>query len=374
MSIPGTPTGGPFGKNALISHDELVTTEIGQIQTQFDGPGHMGVNTSKGPMMYNGVIAWDAYEHGAGGRVVGMGPLGVEHPGELGFVCRGVVLDAVAYKKSKGVIPAGAEMLPIPTKPGDAGIVTADDVRGMLQMQGLRDIAPGDCVALHTGQGNSWSNDRYKSMNSAQRKAARDLFDQGEPGFGLSACEYLAARDIALTMLRYVGVRRAALGGAGARLRGALPHGDADPPGHLEPGERRHQVARRQEDPRGRVHLGAAADHWRHRLARQSDGALLGTWGAPKWPPIPPNARRAPAKPWRASIPNARRAPAKPWRPSILRQAPSPESSCGYGAARGRELPHGPSPRRTRPQLSAVPSASAGRRRRSASRAARSAW
>jgi hypothetical protein len=27
-------------------------------------------------------------------------------------------------------------------------------------------------VALHTGQGNSWSNDRYKSMNSDQRKAA----------------------------------------------------------------------------------------------------------------------------------------------------------------------------------------------------------
>src|SRR5439155_22715027 len=33
---------------------------------------------------------------------------------------------------------------------------------------------------------------------------------------------------------------------------------------------------------------------------------------------IPPNARRAAAKPWRASIPpNARRAPAKPWRASI---------------------------------------------------------
>jgi hypothetical protein len=138
MSIPGTPTGGPFGKNALIYHDELVTTEIGQIQTQFDGPGHIGVNTSKGPMMYNGVISWDAYEHGAGGRVVGMGPLGVEHPAELGFVCRLVVLDAVAYKKSKNLIPANAEMLPIPTKPGDPGIVTADDVRGILQMQGLR--------------------------------------------------------------------------------------------------------------------------------------------------------------------------------------------------------------------------------------------
>jgi kynurenine formamidase len=200
MSIPGTPTGGPFGKNALIYHDELVTTEIGQIQTQFDGPGHIGVNTSKGPVMYNGVTSWDAYEHGGGGRVVGMGPLGVEHVGELGFVCRLVVLDAVAYKKSRGAIPPSAEMLPIPTKPGDPGIVPADDVAGMLKMQNLRDIGPGDCVALHTGQGNSWSNDRYKTMTADQRKAARDLFEKGEPGFGLSACEYMAARDIALTM------------------------------------------------------------------------------------------------------------------------------------------------------------------------------
>src|SRR5262249_42414373 len=66
--------------------------------------------------------------------------------------------------------------------------------------EGLKDSAAGDCVALHTGQGNSWSNDRYKSMRADQRKAARDLFSQGEPGFGISACEYLAARDIALTM------------------------------------------------------------------------------------------------------------------------------------------------------------------------------
>src|SRR5258706_5486928 len=105
MSIPGTPTGGPFGKNALIYHDELVTTEIGQIQTQFDGPGHIGVNTSKGPMMYGGRITWDIYERGAGGTGLGMGPMGVEHVGELGFVCRLVVLDAVAYRNSQGKIP-----------------------------------------------------------------------------------------------------------------------------------------------------------------------------------------------------------------------------------------------------------------------------
>lgn len=200
MTIPGTPTGGPFGDNALVYHDELVTTEIGQIQTQFDGPGHIGVNTSKGPMFYNGRISWDSYERGAGGRVVGMGPLGVEHVGENGFVCRLVVLDAVAYRKSQGKLSAAAEMLPIPKDPKSPGIVTGEDMAGMLKAQGLADIGPGDCVALHTGQGNSWGNGRYKSLNTEQRAAARALFAQGEPGFGISACEYMAKRDIALMM------------------------------------------------------------------------------------------------------------------------------------------------------------------------------
>ncbi len=136
LTIPGTPTGGPFGKNALIYHDELVTTEIGQIGTQFDGPGHIGVNTSKGPMMYNGRLAWDAYERGAGGRVVGMGPLGVEHVAELGFVCRLVVLDAVAYASSQGQADGGRRDAADPdSKPCDPGIVTADDVKGILKTQ-----------------------------------------------------------------------------------------------------------------------------------------------------------------------------------------------------------------------------------------------
>jgi hypothetical protein len=43
LNIPGTPTGGPFGSNGLVFPDELVTTELGQVGTQFDGPGHIGV-------------------------------------------------------------------------------------------------------------------------------------------------------------------------------------------------------------------------------------------------------------------------------------------------------------------------------------------
>lgn len=200
LTIPGTPTGGPFGKNALIYHDEFLVTEIGQIQTQFDGPGHIGVNTSKGPMMYNGRITWDNYERGAGGRVMGMGPMGVEYPAELGFVCRLVVLDAVAYRKSQGKIPASAEMLPIPKDPKSPGIVTGEDVQGMVKAMGIGEIQAGDCVALHTGQGNTWGNGRYKSLTSEQRAAARAIFAQGEPGFGISACQYMATRDIALMM------------------------------------------------------------------------------------------------------------------------------------------------------------------------------
>ena len=200
LSIPGTPTGGPFGKNAMAYHDELVTSEIGQIGTQFDGPGHIGVNTSKGLFMYNGSMYPQSYERGAGGRVLGMGPNGVENVGELGFVCRIVVLDAVAYRKSQGKIPADAEMLPIPKQAGDPGIVTGEDVQAIVKAQGLGEIGAGDCVALHTDQGNNWSNDRYKTMTPEQRKAARDLFAQGEPGFGVSACAYLASRDIALTI------------------------------------------------------------------------------------------------------------------------------------------------------------------------------
>jgi len=37
-------------------------------------------------------------------------------------------------------------------------------------MQNLKGLGPGDRVALHTGQGNNWSNDRYKSMNCSSSR------------------------------------------------------------------------------------------------------------------------------------------------------------------------------------------------------------
>ena len=47
LRIPGGPTGGPFGANKLVYHDEFLATEIGQTGTQFDGLGHIGVQLGK---------------------------------------------------------------------------------------------------------------------------------------------------------------------------------------------------------------------------------------------------------------------------------------------------------------------------------------
>jgi kynurenine formamidase len=191
MTIPGTPTGGPFGSNMLVFHDELITTQLGQVGTQFDGPGHIGVRTSKGDMFYNGRNREDAYERGAGSMIMGMGDLGVEYVAEKGFVCRGVLLDAT---KHRGVNP-----LPIPTSTDSPGIVTVDDVKAMVEAAGIEEIGEGDCVFLYTGHGDLWKNSEFKSLSDEEKAERAKTFVSGEPGFGRSACEYFAEQKIILT-------------------------------------------------------------------------------------------------------------------------------------------------------------------------------
>ena len=60
LRIPGAPTGGVLGNNKIVWHDEFLATEIGQVGTQFDGLGHIGVATGepgdKAAMrFYNGI-------------------------------------------------------------------------------------------------------------------------------------------------------------------------------------------------------------------------------------------------------------------------------------------------------------------------------
>jgi kynurenine formamidase len=186
MTIPGLPTGGPFGPQKLVYNDEYLSTEIGQIGTQFDGPGHIGVITSKGNYFYNGHFTEDADV-----STYGLGPLGVEHVAQKGFVCRGVLLDAVALRGGQLPVPVANDM-------SDPGIVTDADIEAMVARQGIDPIGEGDCVFLYTGHGDIWHPKQWDSFDAAEKSSRIAQFNSGEPGFGLSACEYLADRKIIL--------------------------------------------------------------------------------------------------------------------------------------------------------------------------------
>ncbi len=187
LTIPGLSVGDPAGPQQLVGNDEFVTAEIGQVGTQFDGPGHIGVRTSSGDFFYNGRYLADPDV-----TAYGLGPLGVEHVAQKGFVCRGVLLDAVALRGST---------LPVPTlmDQNDPGIVNEEDIRAMIKRQGIDPIGEGDCVFLYTGHGDLWHPRDWDTFDVAEKARRRDAFNAGEPGFGLSACEYLASRKIILT-------------------------------------------------------------------------------------------------------------------------------------------------------------------------------
>jgi kynurenine formamidase len=188
LMIPGLPTGGPFGPQQLVYNEEYVAAEIGQIGTQFDGPGHIGISTSKGMFYYNG-----RYLSDPGIGAYGLGPLGVENVADKGFVCRGVLLDASALR--------GGSALPVPKENSvnDPGIVSAKDIDEMIQRQGIAPISEGDCVFLHTGHGNLWDPRDWDKFDAAEKAKRTAAFNAGEPGFGISACEYLAQLKIILT-------------------------------------------------------------------------------------------------------------------------------------------------------------------------------
>lgn len=186
ITIPGLPTGGPFGEQELVYNDDYLATEIGQIGTQFDGPGHIGVVTSKGMYFYNGRFAEDADV-----TAYGLGPLGVEHVARVGFVCRGVLLDAAALRGGRLPVPEAND-------PSDPGIVTDEDVRAMVKKQSIDPIGEGDCVFLYTGHGDIWHPTEWDTYDAAEKQRRIAAFNAGSPGFGLSACEYLASRKIIL--------------------------------------------------------------------------------------------------------------------------------------------------------------------------------
>jgi hypothetical protein len=135
LTIPG-PENAALGSNRLVYNDELLVAEIGQVGTQFDGPGHIGTRIRMADgverdVYYNGVT-WEE----AMGRY-GLREIGVERIKPI--LTRGVLIDIAAYK-GVPVLPNGYE-------------VTLADVRGALARQGMNEasLLPGD--ALFFGYG-----------------------------------------------------------------------------------------------------------------------------------------------------------------------------------------------------------------------------
>ena len=162
LTIPGSPTGGPNGKNQGVYHDDLFSGEIGQIGTQLDGLGHVGVRIAGDDYFYNG------FRRSQFGTAYGLEKLGIENVGV--FFTRGVLLDVA---RSRGV-----ERM----KSGE--VITARDLEKALETQAV-EIRAGDVVVIRTGHGQLWMKD-----NAA--------FSAGEPGIGMEAARWLSDRKIVM--------------------------------------------------------------------------------------------------------------------------------------------------------------------------------
>ena len=124
---------GPLGANEAVAHEALVSGEIGQVGTQFDGLGHIGVGDS----FYNG-LSRDEFA-----TPEGLTQLGIEQVGPI--VTRGVLIDVAGYKGSAR-LEGGYE-------------ITRDDLQQALERQGVTitrgDVAPHSHrlgIALDAGQ------------------------------------------------------------------------------------------------------------------------------------------------------------------------------------------------------------------------------
>ena len=162
LTIPGLPTGTPTGSNKIVSNDELVSGEIGQVGTQFDGLGHVGVRINGEDYFYNGNKLSDF------GDTYGLKKLGVENAGV--FFTRGILLDVCAYAAKTG---CRRDMSFHPTS-----------WRRALRTRTSRS-RKATSYLIRTGHGKLWMKD-----NAA--------YGAGEPGIGLAAARFLTDRKVAL--------------------------------------------------------------------------------------------------------------------------------------------------------------------------------
>lgn len=162
ITIPGGPTGGPFGAQQLMYNDEMFSGEIGQVGSQFDGLGHIGAKVGDTIRYYNGFTQDEV------GGAYGLNKLGIQHCKP--FFTRGILLDVASMK--------GETRLPI------GYVITMNDVADTLSKQGISEPGEGDVVMFRTGHMELWlkNNEEY---------------NKGCPGPGETVARWLVERKIA---------------------------------------------------------------------------------------------------------------------------------------------------------------------------------
>jgi len=162
LRIPGTPTGGPFGNNKLVYHDEFVATEIGQIGTQFDGLGHIGCQVGK-PGDLNEMRYYNGITGAEMANAYGLQKLGIENCKP--FFTRAVLVDVAGLKGR--MLNVGEE-------------ITVADLQSALSRQQVAEgsFKPGDAIFFNTGWGSLWMKDNAK-------------FNSGCPGIGLAVARWI---------------------------------------------------------------------------------------------------------------------------------------------------------------------------------------
>jgi kynurenine formamidase len=192
LSIPGSPTHGPLNwpgdHFAMTFMDELVTGEIGQVGTQWDGLAHpmlrvQGVEGWKdGDYFYNKNRLQDVQ------TARGMKKVGTENAG--GFFTRGILIDMAALKGVKTMEKGYA--------------ITLADFKEALQKQGIKDASQGDVVLFRTGWNALWKTNHLGRPAGEKAKSDEQLakdnaeFGSGEPGVAPEVCEYLASKKISM--------------------------------------------------------------------------------------------------------------------------------------------------------------------------------
>jgi kynurenine formamidase len=162
LHIPGLPVGGPLGNNNIVWNDEFIVGELGQIGTQFDGPGHVGIRGKDGvDRWYNGA------ELATMENVYGLKKNGIEKVGPC--ITRGVLIDMVGLK--------GRTM-------NKGEVITLKDVERCIKKAGIAPIGEGDAVIFHTGWGKYWTDPA--------------TFNAGCPGIGIEVARYMVKKNVAL--------------------------------------------------------------------------------------------------------------------------------------------------------------------------------